>query len=431
MTDGPSTAGADSPIGVGIVGCGTIARTHIRALLHFPAGAQVVALASRSPESVAGAAEYLRAQAAEREQAAAIAGDPELAARYRALADQPPRGHDDYQALLKDPAVDAVVVTTPPFLHHPITLAALRAGRHVLCEKPLAVSLREADELIDAARQAGRHLAVVSQGRFADEQRRLKALVDSGTLGSVFFAKADVQWYRPPSYYELWWRGTWDREGGGALTGQAIHIVDQLLWVLGKRPTRVYGRIGTFVHPIPRERAEGRAPIEDTALAVVSFEDGAIAEISAAVSHQLERTQIELYGERGAAHAYPWTLYSVDEAANAELARFVDAIPPLPPAWVPKQPETDPYRRPGPSPLPPVWSMAPQIGDFLDAVQTDRQPLTGGLEGRRALELLAGLYKSALTDRPADLPILPDDPFYAGVAAALGQSSRTGSALGS
>ena len=412
---GARTLEVGEPLGIGIVGCGVIARTHIKALLQFPREVRVVALASRSAESVAGAAEYLRAQAEER--AAVVADQSALAQLYRERADQTPTAYDDHRVLVADPAVDAVIVTTPPFLHHPIALAALEAGRHVLCEKPLAVSLRQADELVAAAERADCRLATVSQGRFADEQRRMRALVDSGALGRVFFCKADTQWYRPPSYYDLWWRGTWAREGGGAATGQAIHLIDQALWILGKRPTVVYGRIGTFVHPIPRERAEGRVPIEDTALAIVSFEDGTMAEISAAVSHHLERSQLELYGERGAVYAYPWTLFSVDEAINRELAQFVEDLPPLPEPWRPKTREIDPYQRPGQTALP-VWSMIPQIGDFLDAIRTGRAPLTGGTEGRGALELLAGLYKSAIEGRAVDLPLAPDDPYYDGIAAA-------------
>ena len=290
---------------------------------------------------------------------------------YREHAAAMPTAHADWQALVADPAVDAVIVTTPPFLHHPVTVAALQAGKHVLCEKPLAVSLREADEMIDAARTAGRVLSTVSQGRFAEEQRRMHALVHSGALGQVFFGKADGQWYRPPSYYELWWRGTWAREGGGAATGQGIHILDQTLWILGKRPVQVIGKIGTFVHPVPRARAEGSVPIEDTALGIVTFEDGSILEFCAAVSQQLERSQIEISGEHGAVQAFPWAVYSVDAATNERLARFVEEdVPPLPESWRPKKPELDPYRNPGPNALPPVWSMIPQVGDFLDAIQT-------------------------------------------------------------
>ena len=407
-------------LGVGIVGCGIIARTHIRALLAFPGQARVTALASRSQESIAGAAGYLREQAEAHASDVEADGDAALAASYREHAAASPSSHADWQALVADPAVDAVIVTTPPFLHHPVTVAALRAGKHVLCEKPMAVSLREADEMIAAARAAGRVLSTVSQGRFAEEQRRMHALVQSGALGRVFFGKADGQWYRPPSYYELWWRGTWAREGGGAATGQGIHILDQTLWILGKRPAQVIGKIGTFVHPVPRARAEGGVPIEDTALAMVTFEDGSLLEFCAAVSQQLERSQIEIAGERGAVQAFPWAVYSADPATNDRLARFVaEDVPPLPEAWRPKKPEIDPYRNPGPNALPPVWSMIPQVGDFLDAIRTGQPALTGDAEGRRALEILTALYRSAILGRATDLPLAPDDPFYDGVTAGL------------
>ncbi|MGE3908378.1 MAG: Gfo/Idh/MocA family protein, partial [Chloroflexota bacterium] len=389
LSSGPGSSG---PIRVGIVGCGIIARTHIRALLAFPEQTRVTALASRSAESIAGAAAYIQEQAQAAEVEAVEEGNASLAAAYRAHVQTAPAACTDWQELVTDPNVDAIIVTTPPFLHHPVTVAALRAGKHVLCEKPLAVSLREADEMIEAARAAGRVLSTVSQGRFAEEQRRMRALVTSGVLGKVFFGKADGQWYRPPSYYELWWRGTWSREGGGAGTGQGIHILDQLLWILGKQPVQVFGKMDTFVHPVPRAKAEGGVPIEDTALGIITFADGSIMEFCAAVSQQLERSQIEIAGERGSAQAYPWAVYSADPPTNERLAQFIAGeVPPLPTSWQPRKPELDPYRNPGPNALPPVWSMVPQIGDFLAAIQTGQPSLTGDTEGRRALEILAGL----------------------------------------
>src|SRR5215203_1791990 len=132
------TTGPGRPIGVGIVGCGIIARTHIRALLAFPGEARITALASRSQESIVGAAAYLREQAETHAADAEAAGDRALAEGYRQHAASAPTAHADWQALVADPAVDAVIVTTPPFLHHPVTVAALTAGKHVLCEQPLA-----------------------------------------------------------------------------------------------------------------------------------------------------------------------------------------------------------------------------------------------------------------------------------------------------
>jgi predicted dehydrogenase len=152
----------------------------------------------------------------------------------------------------------------------------------------------------------------------------------------------------------------------------------------------------------------------------VTFEDGSLLEFCAAVSQQLERSQIEISGERGAAQAFPWAVYSADPATNERLARFVEEdVPPLPERMRPKKPELDPYRNPGPNALPPVWSMIPQVGDFLEAVRTGRPALTGDAEGRRALEVLTALYRSAILGRPTDLPLAADDPFYAGITAGL------------
>ncbi|MFN8526122.1 MAG: Gfo/Idh/MocA family oxidoreductase [Chloroflexota bacterium] len=398
-------------INIGIIGCGVIARTHIRALLRFPESARITALASRSSDSIQGAAAFLA-------QLATTAAADAMGAARAALTQQAqnvPAQFLDFHDLIASPGVDAVIITTPPSLHHPAALAALKAGKHVLCEKPLTTSLRHADELIAAASQGGAHLMTVSQGRYASEQRRMRALVQSGALGRVHSARADTQWYRPPNYYELWWRGTWAGEGGGALTGQGIHILDQLLWIMDRRPVEVFGRMDTFVHDVPRQRADARLPIEDTAFGLVTFEDGAIAEIAGAVSHQIERSQIELYGTLGAVKAFPWLTFSVDDAVNQDLERVAAGVRPLPPAWQSDPAEIDPYRRPGQNALP-TWSMNPQIGDFLQAIITGAPGVTEAAEGRRALEVLAGFYKSAIGRQPVSLPLDQDDPYYDGVA---------------
>jgi predicted dehydrogenase len=400
---------------IGIVGCGTIAKSHIRALLRFPRLAAVAALNSRSAESMDGAATLVRERA---ELELARAGDAESRGLLAAQLSAAPRQFAQASALATSPDVDAVIVTTPPFLHHAHCLAALRAGKHVLCEKPLAIGLAQADELIEAARENRVVLATVSQGRYADEQRRMKSLIDGGTLGKVFAAKADTQWHRAPSYYDMWWRGTWEMEGGGALISQAIHVVDQVLWLLDKRPARVTGSMGTFVHPVPVERARGGIPIEDTAYGVVTFDDGSVMEIAAAVSHHLQRSQIELHAERGSIYAYPWELYSIDPMTDEQLQAESAAVQPLPARWISPDAESDAYNRVGNAALP-FWSMLPQVGDFLESVHAGRDPLTGGGEGRRALEVVTGFYKAAITGTAVRLPITSDDPYYEGVARAL------------
>ena len=145
------------------------------------------------------------------------------------------------------------------------------------------------------------------------------------------------------------------------------------------------------------------------------------------MSQQLERSQIEIAGEHGAVQAFPWAVYSVDAATNERLARFVEqAVPPLP-GLAPEEAH-DAYREPWPNALPPAWSMIPQVGDFLDAIRTGRPALTGDDEGRRALEVLTALYRSAIVGTPTALPISPDDPFYDGVTAGLPADSAYGRA---
>jgi predicted dehydrogenase len=151
-------------------------------------------------------------------------------------------------------------------------------------EKPFVGSLRHADALITEA--VGRHLclSVVSQGRFADDQRRMHALVRQGKLGRVFLLKVDTHWYRQPDYYALWWRGNWANECGGAFLNHAWHLLDQGLFILGKPVIRVRAEMGTFMHAPLRAKMVGGVPIEDTLVALLTFADGSLGEVTAAVT---------------------------------------------------------------------------------------------------------------------------------------------------
>jgi len=304
------------PIGVGILGCGFIARAHIRGYLQFPTRARIVALSGRSEASTAAAREFIRTevQARKKEIDLAIAqgGPPDRLAALecdrsalREIAQRDVRVTTSCEGLASDSDVVLVSNTTPTFAHYPSTLDLLRAGKHVLLEKPFVGSLRHADVLI--AEAAGRRLclSVVSQGRFADDQRRMRALVRQGKLGRVFLLKADTHWYRQPDYYALWWRGNWANECGGVLLNHAWHLLDQGLFILGKPVVRVMAQMGAFVHTPLREKMVGGVPIDDTLVALLTFADGSLGEVTGGVTLHAQRAQIEVYGERGAALLRP------------------------------------------------------------------------------------------------------------------------------
>jgi predicted dehydrogenase len=195
---------AVAPIGVAIVGLGNAVAPHARALQELADRARVVWAVTRSANSArAAAASYCWPVTT------------------------------DLQQAIADPAVQAVLVLTPPNAHLAIAEAAFAAGRHVLCEKPLAASLADAERLVAAGRRAGRALGTVLQMRFRPGSRRLKQVLDDGALGTVQAASVTVPWWRPQAYYDQPGRGVKTRDGGGVLITQAIHMLDLFRWCVG------------------------------------------------------------------------------------------------------------------------------------------------------------------------------------------------------
>jgi predicted dehydrogenase len=369
--------------------------------------------------------DYLRSYAEEESARVAdrLAAEPDPARRETLAARQTGllaaraeevRQYTSRAELAADPGVQLVVNSTPPFVHYRSTLDLLEAGKHVLLEKPFTGSLRHADDLIAAAERRGLVLSVISQGRFADEQRRMAALVRHGMLGQLVMMKADTHWWRRDDYYRLWWRGNWANELGGVLLNHAWHLLDQGLYVMGQPVRRVSAQMGAFGHTVLHEKQVGGAPIEDTMLAVLTFVDGSLGEVTASVTMHLQRAQLEIYGTRAAVQLNPWRLESQDPAYAEELAGWAQtAIEPMPDDWRPPPSQGAGY-------MDPAWPHTPQIADVLDAIRTGRQPEISGREARATLEVVLGAYKSALTGPPVELPLSPDDAYYGGVAAALG-----------
>jgi predicted dehydrogenase len=360
------------PFRFGVVGCGGIGPTHIGAIGQI-GSAEVRAVADIVPE------------------------------RARAVAEKygVPHVYPTLEDLLADPKIDGVCVCTPSGLHADAAIQALDAGKHVVVEKPMDVSLDACDRLIAAEDRSGRVLTVISQHRFDTGTRVVKEAIDSGRLGRIVLADASVKWFRTQAYYDSGdWRGTWAMDGGGALTNQGVHTVDVLQWLVGG-VTQVYGQIRTAAH----ERIE----VEDVAVATLAYANGAVGTLTATTAAwDGFPVRIEIYGTEGTAILEGDALKQlklkggdayVSEAAAAHalsVARGGTA----------SVRDDSAQRLLGASADPgAVWGDAhrAQLEDFLEAVRTGRRPLIDGREGRKPLALIQAVYRSARTGFPITL----------------------------
>ena len=273
MSETPNDSGAPAQIRAAIVGCGVIGRTHSTAVREFPEIA-ITALVDVVPEASEALAAKIEAD-----------GGPKPAV-FTALA----------EALAAVP-VDLVIISTPSGLHIQQALEALDAGKHVVIEKPLDVDLSKADEILAAAEAAeakGLVATVISQHRFDPASRVVDEASRAGRFGTLTSAVASVSWWRSQSYYDSGaWRGTWAMDGGGAIMNQGVHTVDLLLWFLG-RPVEISAKTALLAH----EDVE----VEDTAVATVTFESGALAVLHATTAAYPGLTvRLQVMGSKGSA----------------------------------------------------------------------------------------------------------------------------------
>ncbi|HTT92900.1 MAG TPA: Gfo/Idh/MocA family oxidoreductase [Acidimicrobiales bacterium] len=349
-------------INVAVVGAGAISSSHIEAYLAFPDRAQIVAVVDIYPEK------------AERQ-----------VAKYALNATV----FDTHRRLLDGPPIDLVSVATPPGTHAEIEVDLLRAGFHVMGEKPMAASLEECDAVLAAAEAGGGVLSIVAQNRFRTPMMRLKRALDSGLAGRVLHVQVDSHWWRGHSYYDLWWRGTWASEGGGPTLNHAVHHIDALQWMMGS-PVEVIALMGNVAHD--------NAEVEDLSVAVLRFESGALGQLTSSVVHHGEEQQLAFQAER-AKIAWPWAVYASVPRANGFPERNTALEDQL----------TEAYE--GLAPLP-HEGHAGQVNDVLTAIETGRPPLVDGREGRKTIEIITAIYQSCITSAPARLPIGPGDSFY-------------------
>ena len=313
-------------IGVAVIGLGPASQPHAQSLIDLADRVDVRWAASRSEERTRAFAE-----------------------RYALPVTT------DIDAAIRDPAVDAVIVLTPPNAHLPIAQACFEAGKHVLVEKPLEVSLERAERLVAVSRASGKRFGVVLQHRFRPGARRLQELVSAKSLGRVEAASVSVPWWRPQSYYDVEGRGTLARDGGGVLITQAIHAIDVFRALVGVQAVEAAQVTTTGVH---------RMETEDYAAALVRLGEGGPGSIMATTAMNPGGSErIEIIGTLGSAILLGGAL------EVSYLDGRVERI------------ETEGATGSGANIMDfPNDAHRDLIADFLDAVADDRDPYVSGEE---------------------------------------------------
>ncbi len=291
----------------------------------------------------------------------------------------------DVHELVARSDVDIVSVCTPSGTHADLAVVAAEASKHLIVEKPLDVTLRQADRIIAAARKHNVKLTGIFPNRFRAGANRAKEAIEHGRLGTLVLADAYVKWYRSQEYYSGW-HGTWALDGGGALINQAIHTVDLLQWLAGPVST-VFGHIATLGHVMEAE---------DTASAVLTFRQGAAGVIQAATScWPGDPARAEFHGTEGTivledGRVTVWKLAD----ATAEEEKMITSL----------------EVQDGQSYADPVAithiSHRLQIEDMVDAIVNDREPRVTGTEARKAIEIIRAIYLSAKSGELVSLPLL-------------------------
>ncbi len=349
---------AHDKIRFGIIGTGTIAALHAKAIAQID-NAKLVAVFDTVAE---------RCQ--------------EFGEKYNAKV------FTDFNDFLAFPELDAVTVATPTGLHGDVAIPAARAGKHILCEKPLDVNLEKTDAIIDECEKNNVLLSAVFQSRFSRNVQLIKKAYATGRFGKVVLASTQVKWYRSQKYYDsATWRGTWKLDGGGALMNQSIHTIDLLLYINGDAE-EVFAYGGTLSH----ERIE----VEDNICAAIKYKNGSLGviEVSTSCAPGFPR-RIEISGSNGSVvleddKLIRWQFVDQTKEDCDILAAGLDfdgmssgAVDPI--AGI--TPEG--HRR--------------QIVDLVNAIQSGTTPSLPGKEGRRAVQLICAIYDSVRTGKPVKI----------------------------
>ncbi|CUH92162.1 Gfo/Idh/MocA family protein [Herbinix luporum] len=353
-------------LNVAIVGTGNIAPIHVEGLLEFSDRCKIVALCDIYPE---------KAEA--------------LNKKYNLDCEI----FDDHEKMLASGIkIDIVHICTPPYVHAEIAINSMNAGKHVVVEKPMATCLAECDAMLEAEKRNNVVMSCVAQNRFRNSIYKLKKTAESGIAGKICYANVKSYWWRGHSYYDLWWRGLWEKEGGGPTLNHAVHHIDMVNWIEGSLPEEVTAMLANVMHD--------NSEVEDLSIAVLRYQDGSLAQVTSSVVHHGEEQGIELQCADAKISA-PWDVKAEisrpngfpQEGGNKELVNKIEEF----------------YKS-----LPDLKyeGHTGQIEDVLNAIENNKKPLISGEDGRRTIELISAIYKAGCKKEIVKLPLSKDDDFY-------------------
>ena len=349
-------------LGFGIIGCGMIANFHGRAI-NDVRGAKLVACFDNVP-----------------------------AAADRLAKSTGCRAYHRLKEMLDDPDLDVVTIGTPSGAHMDPAVAAARAGKHVIVEKPLEITLKRCDKIINECEKAGVVLSTVLPSRFHKPSVEIKKAIDRGRFGQLTAGDTYVKWYRTQQYYDSGaWRGTWELDGGGALMNQAIHSIDLLTWMMGP-VAEIRGQISLLAHK--------RIAVEDHAVATLRFENGALGVIEASTAiYPGYLKRIEIHGSTGSAVMEEEDIVKWDFAQRTARDKDIE-----------KQMAEQISGGGGAADPAAIGhhGHTRQFQDVVKAINKGTAPAIDGHEGRRSVEIILAIYKAAESGHAVSLPLKSD-----------------------